>query len=286
MAARSPTASLDAAHSRVCVSRGPGNPARSAQLGWGVRYAQSEQARAIRAQPGRHPAPCTRPQDGRCFRLPRLYSRSPRSRRPPVPPWGPARAPARPRSRPRTATATRPPRRRTASSTPSAPAAGCEPLRRDARPRPGRAPALGGHGAPRLLRPRQPRRRDAQRPRARRRLRRARRRLARRREPRLGHRRARDARTRSSTRGSRARRTAATCSRAPTASSASASPSGAPSKRPACPGATYTLNVGVDPANASACNGADDRIRSVGRPLRRHVHGRAAAARPRPPARD
>ena len=127
---------------------------------------------------------------------------------------------------------------------------------------------------------------DARRPPARRRLRRPGRRLARRREPRLGHRRSRHARTRSSTSGSPARRTSGTCSRTRYREIGVGVAAGAPQgDQRGLPGATYTLEPGRHPLRLTPRNAPgwrDDRIRSFRRPLRRHVDGRAAAARPRP----
>ena len=171
--------------------------------------------------------------------------------------------------------------RRTASSTPSAPAAGCDrcgATRTSPRPpaatrrtwcaatsSPTSAPAArrfkdrvreAGYGEPGAG-------------------------LARGREPRLGHPGARDARTRSSTPGSRAPRTAGSCSRDEYRELGVGVAGGAPNKD-ARPGRDLHDERGRD-RHALACR--HDRIRSVGRPLRRHLHGRAAATRPRPPAR-
>ena len=241
--------SLDAHPFRLCVSRSRGIPHERAP-GWGVRCVPFSRLTGTGPchdvpgfvrMPGRHPA-CTRPLRAAAASRRRVsVRRSPLLAAPAGPPQAPGCAPAHGPSRPRTAT--RRAAASSASSTPNARAAGCEPLRRDARARPSRPRALGRHGAPRLLRPRQPQRRDAQGPGARRRLRGTRARAGARARTSDGAPAFARPRTRSSTRGSTAPRTAGSCSGATIASSGSASPAAHRTKA-TLPGATYTMDVG------------------------------------------
>ena len=271
---------LDALHVHVRASRRPGSRARSAtRLGSSVRDVTStgigprwRRIQGVRTREA--PSTCSRPPiRGRCFTLPRTaaFGRSPRPRAA-QPPCPGADVPASDSDlEPR-------PTRSCASSTPSARAAGCR--RCGAIPTSPRPRAVTRrHGAPRLLRAHQPDGESAQGAHARGRLRPS---------PATAGERARTSagapasarpRARSSTRGSRAPGTAGSCSgRLPRARRRRRGRRAEHGRL--APGRDLHDERGRD-RHALACR--DDRIRSVRRSLRRHLHGRAAATRPRPP---